>query len=229
MKLHKQIPNALTCGNIICGSLALIHLEATWIFVLWMMGALFFDFIDGLAARLLNAQSAFGKQLDSLADMLSFGLVPGIWIYTVLDNYLEMGTWAYIALSIPVGAALRLAKFNIDTRQSQDFRGLPTPAAALFFISWISFVEEPQIKHGLVANPWLPIVFILGIVGLMVSDIRLFSLKFEGLSWKKNYIRYVFLVLAGLSFFYGYFFAIPLVIILYILLSLVYFIFENKK
>lgn len=217
--MTKHIPNFLTCCNLICGCLGVVFVLEGRLFpaayFVWIAGA--FDFLDGFAARILKVSSPIGKELDSLADMVSFGLLPSIVVYKmmVLANAPEYGQ--YLAFSIAVFSALRLAIFNVDTRQSDSFRGLPTPANA-FMITVLPLLT------GAVAT-FLESYYVLAIITLlssylMVSGIELFALKFKNFSWADNKIRFTFLLLSVLLLAILQLTAIPLIILLYIGLSL---------
>ncbi len=212
--IRKNIPNAITSLNVLCGSVAVVFiLKGTLtIAVLLIMLAAVFDFLDGMTARLLKAYSPIGKELDSLADMISFGLAPGLIMFKLLEysllkdtllpadpsilsfvQLLILGT----AFLIPIFSALRLAKFNVDVRQTSSFIGLPTPANALFIAS-LALIQEhgtmPAIDTVLLSTPVL-IIITLVFSWLLVSEIPMFSLKFKNLSWQANKIQYIFLIL----------------------------------
>lgn len=221
--MKKQIPNLITLANLLCGVLASffavkgdIQLAALFI----CMG-IFFDFFDGLAARLLNVASPLGKELDSLADVVTSGVAPSFILMQMLwDN--PVGRWlAYLSLLMPLFAAHRLAKFNLDTRQSHSFLGLPVPANALVWV-------------GLALWNWWPqpnMVFALLLIGLslftnilMVSELPMFSLKvnFKDMSWKTNSIQYIFLMVCAIIIVTTrQWYAISLIILWYIFLSLI--------
>jgi CDP-diacylglycerol--serine O-phosphatidyltransferase len=191
--MKKHIPNFITCLNLFSGSMAVyfgFQGEYDLVLILLLIAAVF-DFADGLAARVLKAYSPMGKELDSLADVISFGLAPGVLVFSILSSS-SLPFWlAFSGFIVPVFSALRLAKFNIDERQSDSFIGLPTPANALFW-SGISFsfteymIEYPLITLG------LAIVFSV----LLVAEIPMFSLKFKNVKWKNNQIQYIFLLVS---------------------------------
>jgi CDP-diacylglycerol--serine O-phosphatidyltransferase len=239
MKIRDQIPNAITLLNLISGGAAIIMaisgaiLSASWLIIL----AALLDLLDGLAARLLNAQSEIGKQLDSLADVVSFGMAPAAIIYQLLNESHnlpgfrigEVEIIPFIALLILVAAAYRLAKFNTDPEQSSEFKGLPSPANGLFMASLPLIMEQVSDAgrwHNIFTNSYflLSIVFILSL--LMVSGFRLLSFKFKDFNWKTNYLRYILVCMAVLLLIFVKFIAIPLVILLYILFS---FAFVKKQ
>jgi len=220
IKIKNYIPNFITSLNIAAGTLSIIFSfeGLTSMAAFLILIAAVFDFLDGMMARLLNAYSELGKQLDSLADLISFGVAPAIIVYhimkssllidTLYPHNLEFTKFLYLLsiLLIPIFSALRLAKFNIDTKQSTSFIGLPTPANALFFAS-IPIISSQ--------NPFDPFLFLiynktilLGIIIasalLLVSPIPMFSFKFKNLKFKDNIIRYIFLALiVSLLFFTG--------------------------
>jgi CDP-diacylglycerol--serine O-phosphatidyltransferase len=181
-----------------------------------------FDFFDGLAARFLNSYSTIGKDLDSLADMVTFGVLPGFLMYKILGIYATNLYLPNVALLIPIFSALRLAKFNNDDRQSQDFYGLPTPANAMFFASLplVLFNEKSNYINFIFTQNVL-LIFVLAFCWLMVSDIKLFSLKFKKLNWNENLFPMLLVVVSNLLFFTLFYAALPLIIIMYIVLSLV--------
>jgi len=220
----RHIPNFLTCCNLICGLLGIIQvfngnlINAAY----FVFAGAFFDFIDGLAARALNVQSTIGKDLDSLADIVTFGVLPGFVMYKIMGIYATNPYLPNIALLIPVFSALRLAKFNNDPRQSLDFYGLPTPANALFLSSLplILFNNKSGIFNLIFNQNSLSIIILL-FCYLLVSDIRLFSLKFKKLSWQNNLYPLILIIVSNILFFSLFYTAIPFIIILYILLSLI--------
>ena len=219
-RLSSYIPNIITCCNLTAGSLAVIMalrgtFEQAAIFILI---AAVCDFLDGLSARLLHAYSDMGKELDSLSDLISFGLAPGLMVYALLNDYLllpygNLEYLAYIALLIPVAGGIRLAKFNVDDRQTTSFIGLPIPANALFWIG-VCFADT---------RDWHPVIILALIVlfsYLMVSNLPMFSLKASNLSWSNNKLRYILVITSlGLVFWLGLT-GLAGAIIAYILLSL---------
>jgi CDP-diacylglycerol---serine O-phosphatidyltransferase len=241
MKIRQHIPNSLTILNLASGFIAItMAMEHNLtIAALLILVAAVFDFLDGTAARLLKAYSELGKQLDSLADVISFGVAPGIIVFQLLSVHCEGGCnilermhiIPYFALLIPVCAALRLGKFNIDLNQEVNFTGLPTPANAIFFAS-IPLVLNLQssiftmirldFMVDFFSNPRVLAILTVFLSYLMVSDFRLFSMKFKTSGWKENNFRYLFL---GLSVFLVVLFslsAIPLIILGYLLLSMIF-------
>ncbi|WP_276805327.1 CDP-diacylglycerol--serine O-phosphatidyltransferase [Prevotella pallens] len=201
MAIKKHIPNTITCCNLISGCIAIayafsgkIEISFTWIII----GAVF-DFFDGMSARLLKVSSPIGKELDSLADIVTFGVAPSTILFSKLGimsypSPLESlrGILPFIAYIMAAFSALRLAKFNLDERQSLGFIGLPTPANALFWGSLLIGLGK-----RIDSSPLMCIFIIVGIFissWLMVSEIPMFALKFKEWGWKKNQIKYIFLL-----------------------------------
>lgn len=205
MGFIKAIPNTITILNLLCGTIAIIL--AFKGFQIWsiylILAAAVFDFFDGFAARLLKAYSPMGKELDSLADLVSFGLAPTILIYYRFQDYTsgfssgnQVTLWIEVLTLIPVlitlASALRLAKFNIDTRQTENFIGLPTPANALLIVMFLHFTTYNPQFDTIFRNFWFFPLISLVLSYLLISNIPMFSLKFKSLGWKGNEIKYVF-------------------------------------
>lgn len=234
----------ITSLNILSGSVAVLFAATgdltTAAFFVFL--GIFFDFFDGLAARLLHAQSEVGLQMDSLADVITSGLAPAVVMFQLMNwsflgsvqNFSEVFSndgWnvsyknylPLIGLIIVVGAAYRLAKFNVDTRQSDGFIGLPTPANAILVLSIPLILEYQysQTAESILLNSWALIgITVLGCI-LMNSEIRLFSLKFKSLHFKENRSRFVFLLLCVLLMIFLKYWAVPAIIGSYLLLSLI--------
>jgi CDP-diacylglycerol---serine O-phosphatidyltransferase len=270
-KVKALIPNLITAGNLLGGVLAIIFAltgRLEWAPYCIFISAIL-DFLDGFAARLLKVQSELGKQLDSLADMVTFGVAPGVMVFMMIKIALLRLTmegqmiWAatfqdiqylalyanantlpaniineftapafqlnylpYIALLIPVMSMFRLAKFNLDARQSDSFIGLPTPANTLFFAVFPLLImnrpSSPYLTFELIVlNPWFLVISTIVMSILLVAELPLFALKFKSFSWKGNGIRYIFLTLAVVMLATLHWLAIPILIILYILLSVI--------
>ncbi len=233
----RYIPNVLTSINLLLGCAALIFVfEGSMHIAAIVIGvAAIFDFADGFAARILKAQSAIGKDLDSLADMVSFGIVPATVVFIfMLDstNFPEISNpiWlaAMPAFLIALFSALRLAKFNNDLRQSDSFMGLPTPANAIFFLSLPLILkytnDDTPIYYAvelITSNYYNMLILSVFSSALMVSNIPLFSLKFKNFRIKENLLRYIFLVISLILLLILFIQAIPLIIIFYLILSLV--------
>jgi len=192
--MKKHIPNFITCLNLFSGCVASYlafkgNYEGAFIAILL---AAVFDFMDGFAARLLKAYSAMGKELDSLADMISFGLAPGAIVFSFLTDTGTNEWLPFVGFLIPVFSGLRLAKFNIDDRQSSSFLGLPVPANAIF---WAGLVYS--FSPFLMDNVWFLFILIALFCFFLVSEIPMFSLKFKNVSWKENQNQYLFLIGCG--------------------------------
>ncbi|MDX1279477.1 CDP-alcohol phosphatidyltransferase family protein [Oceanihabitans sediminis] len=243
MRLKRFIPNLITLLNLFCGSIAVIlAVENNFVYAaFFVILGIFFDFFDGFFARKLQVQSELGVQLDSLADMVTSGLVPGIIMYKLLalastspepnvgswDSFMTLGDTevvplAFVGLLITLGSAYRLAKFNIDEEQQSFFKGLPTPANALVIISFPLILEfqNSDAMHAIILNTW----FLLGITLLSTyilnSPVKLFALKFKNYGFQDNAVRYIFLILSLVLLVVLQFAAIPLIILTYIILSL---------
>lgn len=199
MQIKKHIPNSITCCNLLSGSVAVMmaaegNFKLAFLFIL--LGAAF-DFCDGMSARALKVSSNIGKELDSLADCVTFGLAPAVMLMqairlqTAQSNY-EWGWWAAVALLMAAFSALRLAKFNVDERQTTSFIGLATPANALFWASLLA--DFPQLASYAMWMPFAMIAQMLVSCWLLVSEIPFFSLKFHNLTWADNKVRYIFLI-----------------------------------
>lgn len=234
MKIH--LPNLLTSCNLFCGCIASVmvfrnHLDLAAYFVFL---AAFFDLLDGMAARKVLSDPAFGKELDSLADIISFGFVPGAVLFTLLQNsdlesYFQSNILLLIIQFFPfvitVFSALRLAKFNIDTRQSNSFLGLPTPANALFIVSLpLILLQQPNKFDFIILNPYVILSITVLFSFLLISEIPLFSMKFNTAEIKENIYQYILVVTSLILFPIFLFTSIPLIIILYLLLSVI----QNK-
>lgn len=261
-----NIPNLLTASNMLCGILSIllslsgrIDLAPYPIF----LGAIF-DFLDGFMARILKQQGELGKQLDSLADMVTFGLAPGIMMFalliqefTVIDEFLpsyisirtSFFVWIHdglyansknwvplIALVIPIFSMFRLAKFNLDTRQTEGFIGLNTPANTLLLCTFPLILAQDfevgsinYMVREFVMQTWflIPLIIVLSI--LLVSEIPLFSLKFKHFKWKGNEIRFLFLITCSLLIPLTLYWSLGIIVILYVILSLIDNFLKRKK
>jgi len=276
-----NIPNLITASNMLCGVFAIILAFAGRIDIApyFIFLAAILDFFDGFAARLLKQQGELGKQLDSLADMISFGLAPGIIVLVVLVSQTQfvvpeslfwhreylplsfgegaamkpvlasLNSWRtslfelkninwlpFVALIIPFFSLFRLAKFNIDTRQSESFIGLPTPANTIFFMAFPLLLAQyggtTGWEHDLIM--WLvqpivliPIIVIMSL--LLVSELPLFALKFKHFKWKGNGTRYAFLISCGILISTLLIWSIPIIVLLYLLLSFIQHILRKNR
>lgn len=196
--IYRHIPNTITCCNLLSGCIAVTEAFSNNVRAafLWILAGALFDFCDGMSARLLHAYSPIGKELDSLADLITFGLAPSVLCFKLLlgiDWGISCGLLPYSAFILAAASALRLAVFNTDTEQATSFRGLAVPANALF---WCGLVFSIQGTSSLLAG-LLTVAAIVIFSLLMVSRIPMFSLKFKNLSWKDNYIRYIFLIVSA--------------------------------
>jgi CDP-diacylglycerol--serine O-phosphatidyltransferase len=232
MQIKKHIPNAITCGNLLCGCLAIISaFKGNLVGSAYLVGiAAILDFFDGFTARLLNVHSEIGKQLDSLADMVTFGVVPGFIMFFLLSHAAIISTnfpgWlVYFAFLITIFSAIRLAKFNIDTRQTQSFIGLPTPASSILICS-LPLIQafQPAIENfnvsAIIENPAVLLLLTMLISFLMIAELPLFALKFKSFGWADNKIRYSFLIISFLLILFFKFIAIPFIIFLYLIFSI---------
>lgn len=249
VRIKENIPNALTCLNLCCGVLAIVILITSnqpslgiWSIALILLAGIF-DFLDGLVARALNVSSPIGKELDSLADVISFGVAPGIFMFRILDDSIKayyntsvfdglfFGFISDISslqllmlmsfLLIPVFSAIRLAKFNVDTRQTNSFIGLPTPANAMFIISvYYTLFIDSQFKN-IVFHPLVFVSLSVVLSYLLIAPIPLFALKFKNYGWQGNQIRYVFILVALALFLALGIKALAIIILLYIVFSVI--------
>jgi len=236
MSIKKHIPNTITLLNLLAGLLALIHAfngNYNEAFSLVCLG-IFFDFWDGFFARIWKVQSPIGLQLDSLADMVTSGVVPGLVMYKMLGDIQEnqsqynltedtyyMGVVPYLGFLITLASCYRLAKFNVDTRQTDSFIGLPTPANALLIMSipMIQFHSEYEWLVDFLSNPYVLVGVTVLSSYLLNAEIPLFSLKVKSFSWEKYKMQVVFLILSLILIVLLEFIAIPIIILLYVILS----------
>ena len=235
--MKKQIPNIITLSNLICGCIAVWQaLEGHFIYsaIFIFLGA-FFDFFDGMTARLLKVQSAIGKELDSLSDVVTFGVAPGFIVFRMLELLLPEGLeWArFIAFIMPALSSYRLAKFNLDERQTSSFIGLPTPANAMVWAAYgiiiavggtTSLTLFPIFdENGIVAvmsNPILLSVLVVVFSVALVAEIPLFALKFKNFLWTDNKQRYLFLIIDAILLLLLGVYAVPVIILFYVVLSM---------
>lgn len=237
MSLKKSIPNTITLLNLLSGLVAVMfaainQLEIAAYFVLI---GIFFDYFDGFAARIFQVEGELGKQLDSLADMVTSGVVPGIVMFQLIRQ--SLGQWTepiwftsinkidwlpFLGLIITLASAYRLANFNIDARQTTSFIGLPTPALTLFVLALpLILNHNPSAAvEGIIKNPTILIIITLLGSYLMNANIKMFALKFKTYRIKENYIKYLFLLLSIILFVIFHYLAIPIILIAYILISL---------
>ncbi|WP_373522924.1 CDP-diacylglycerol--serine O-phosphatidyltransferase [Aquiflexum sp.] len=220
--MKKHIPNALTSANLLCGMIGIVYVlngEINYVAYFIFLAALF-DFLDGFVARILKVSSEIGKQLDSLADLVTFGVLPAFILFKTVESNTDIWFLPFLVLVVAVFSAVRLAKFNIDERQSDRFIGVPTPANALL-ISTIPFLSErlPFFEPYL-NNPYILIGLAFLMSYLLVAELPLIALKFKDYSISNNIFRYlvigaslIFLIVLGIA-------GIPFAIISYIALSI---------
>ena len=246
MNIKKHIPNLFTLGNLFCGTLATIYavigkFEYVALFVLI---GIVLDFFDGFLARVLGVTGELGKQLDSLADMVTSGVVPGIVMFTLINksgfineqffsNHADVTLTflnnedtnyylSFVGFALTLAACYRLAKFNIDTRQSESFIGLPTPAMSLFVVALplVEMSTNIEFVSELIKNNYFLIVVTLVLSYLMNANLPLFSLKFKTFGWKENAMKYELILTSIVMIVTLKFLAAPLIILVYILLSI---------
>ena len=238
MQIKKHIPNAITLLNLSTGLLAIIaifrgYFDEAFIFV--CLG-IFLDFWDGFLARKFNVAGPLGVQLDSLADMVTCGVVPGLMMFRLFEDIQQtqpeymlteetfyMGFVPYLGFLITIASCYRLANFNIDTRQTDSFIGLPTPANALVIMSipMIQYANDFEMLTAILYNPYVLLVITLISAYILNAEIPLFSLKIKEFTWAKYKMQILFLIGSLLSFFILGFVAIPLIIISYVLISVI--------
>jgi CDP-diacylglycerol--serine O-phosphatidyltransferase len=243
MSLKHHIPNTLTSLNLLSGCFAIYFAfqhQYNYVAYAVFLAALF-DFFDGFSARLLKVSSPIGKELDSLADMVTFGVAPAMLIFNYLINsdlpelLNSLPFLKFTPFLIAVFSGIRLAKFNIDTRQTSSFIGVPTPANALFWVSLPLLDYFPtenyliQSTYNFLLNPVVILANSLLFSYLLVAELPLFALKFKSFGWKQNEVKFIFLITCGLLLAWLQLLAIPFIIILYILISIIIHQFNKKE
>jgi len=234
-RVRKHIPNFITCANLFSGCVGIVFaFQGELIFAAYALFlAAIFDFFDGFASRVLKSFSGIGKDLDSLADMVSFGVLPSVILYQLflqapqidkVSTYLN-----FSAFLIPVFSALRLAKFNTDTRQAEIFIGLPTPANAILIASFPLILQQYPSLSRFILNPYGLTIFIVVMCALLVMEMPLMSLKFKNRDFNRNIYRYLLLLFSAILILFFKFVAVPVVIFIYITLSIIQFKFANDK
>lgn len=233
MSIRQHIPNAITCGNLVSGCFSILFsfsgmpvAAAIMVFVAGL-----FDFLDGFSARLLDAHSPIGADLDSLSDVVSFGVASGFIMYHLMCEGMMHPLWqlgnvslfACLAFLLPVFSAVRLAKFNVDTRQTTSFIGLPTPPMAIFMASLPLAFWQMGVLGQPVLDPYLCLGVVLLFSVLMVCNRPFFSFKMKSVSWKGNQVRWIFLMLAVAGFAAFRFVALPFILLAYILMSVLFY------
>jgi len=229
LSISRHIPNLFTLGNLFFGLLAIKFAYSNELFFasICILSGAFLDFFDGFFARLLKVSGELGKQLDSLADLVTFGVAPSVIVFKLIlmgdSNEFNFDTLAYIAFLIPLFSAYRLAKFNIDTNQFDTFIGLPTPANALFFIAIpiASHFENDSFLLEFLSQKIVLILFVLIMCWLMVSSLPFIALKFKSYKWTGNQNRFILIGLSILLLLLFHFVAVPIIILLYTVLSFI--------
>jgi CDP-diacylglycerol--serine O-phosphatidyltransferase len=233
-RLKKHFPNAITCANLFSGCVGIVLafkgelVAAAYAIFL----SAIFDFFDGLASRVLKSFSGIGKDLDSLADVVSFGVLPAVIMYQLfLQGHQIDGVSTYlnfIAFLIAVFSALRLAKFNTDTRQAENFIGLPTPANAILIASFPIIISHNNHYYTpYLLNPYILTGFTIVMCTLLVLEVPMMSLKFKNSDFNENIYRYLLLLISAILILFFKFAAVPIVILIYIILSIIKFKFAN--
>ena len=238
VNIKQHIPNTITCLNLVCGCFSILSSLSgnLTLAAVWIVTAAVFDFCDGLSARLLHVTSAIGKELDSLSDVVSFGVAPSMIAYKWLTVcYLQMPPAAqttfasymtYLVFLVPALSAVRLAKFNLDTNQTEKFIGMPTPANALF----LGFIPAASEHIAILHNYWVVLLFALFFAILLVSPINMISLKFKDFKFTwMNIARYLILLVGIILFLVFKLGAFPLIIFGYLLISIFYHTLTNLE
>ena len=234
--MKKHIPNIITLINLFCGCIAIVHVSNSNFLMAFCFVSLgiFFDFFDGFFARLFNVSAPLGLQLDSLADMVTSGVVPGYAMFKMLESFSSENYNQYLpyfGFVITLGACYRLAKFNIDTRQSDSFIGLPTPANALFILSLplISQSFYDDNLSAIVFNSFVLMFITVLSAFVMNAEIPLFSLKIKGFDFKKYRLQISFVLVSTFLILYFLALGVALTILLYVLLSVLNNLISSKK
>ena len=233
MSLKQHIPNTITCCNLLSGCFSILFSFSGMpvAAAIMVFAAGLFDFLDGFTARLLKAHSPIGGDLDSLSDVVSFGVAPGFIMYRLISEGMTEPIWplggislfACFAFLLPVFSAVRLAKFNVDDRQTTSFIGLPTPPMAIFMASLPLAFWQLGVLGQPVLNPYLGLGIVLLFSFMMVRNRPFFSFKMKQASWKGNEVKWIFLILAVAGFAVFRFVALPFILLLYILLSVLFY------
>lgn len=235
MSISKHIPNAITCCNLLSGCISIMFItyyKNPVMAAVMIFAAAVFDFLDGFAARALHAKSPIGADLDSLSDVVSFGVAPSFIIAWYLKasglhcNMMQFDIIPCLAFLIAVFAAIRLAKFNNDTRQTSSFIGLPVPATGLFIASlplMMSATGSDNVLADVVLSPYFLFISSAILCWLMISEVPFFSFKMKNISFKDNVLRYIVVIFALLSVAFFKIAALPFIFIFYILLSVIFY------
>ena len=232
MKITKHIPNAITCCNLISGCVSILfinHNRLLWAAAMIFVAAVF-DFLDGFAARLLNAKSSIGGELDSLSDVVSFGVAPSFIVAWLLSKtgvcwwVYNFNVFSVLAFILAAFAAVRLAKFNLDTRQTESFIGLPVPAVGLFIASlpfMLTNISRDGMLFGIVTSPYFLLAMVALFSWLMVSEVPFFSFKIKNLKFKENILRYFVVIFAIVAVIILKWVALPFIFLFYMILSVI--------
>lgn len=234
MGLKRHIPNTITCCNLLSGCFSILFSFSGMpvAAAIMIFAAGLFDFLDGFAARLLDAHSPIGGDLDSLSDVVSFGVAPGFIMYHLMVEGMgehliwplgKVSLFACFAFLLPVFSAVRLAKFNVDTRQTTSFIGLPTPPMALFMASLPLAYWQLGLSGQPLLNPYMGLGITILFSVMMVCNRPFFSFKMKSAGWKGNEIRWIFLIIAVLGLAVFQFVALPFVLLVYILMSVLFY------
>ena len=232
--MRQHLPNLLTLCNLFCGCCAILYIlsDQQDMGALFTLGSFFFDYLDGMAARALKVSSPLGKELDSLADVVSFGVVPGAMLYMLL----KLPHWVIIpgdahavsivalpAFVLSMFSALRLAKFNLDTRQANYFIGLSTPACTVFVLGLALTAQDNVLGlRPLLVSPWLLYGLVAVLSWLLVSEIPMFGMKIKRFDWQSNRFNLAFLLLFGILVFFLKALALSAIIVIYIFASILF-------
>lgn len=220
MNIKQQIPNLLTLGNLFCGCVGIVFVLDGFLFTgFWLMLlAALLDFLDGFVARALKVSGELGAELDSLADAVTFGVLPSMYVFNLLLHKTDNYYIPFIAFFIALMSVYRLATFNIDTEQSENFKGLPTPINAIFIAS-LGLIENDQINFNVPTLVTITVVVSL----LLVSNIPLLALKFKSFGWKENQAKYILVIASIILLFVFKIVAIPLILPMYLIISFLHF------
>ncbi len=234
----KAIPNTLTLLNLVSGLAGILFWQHDLLYAaMCVYLAMVFDFFDGFSARLLGATSDIGKQLDSLADLVSFGVLPACILFGVLHpDFLwmtktDVPVFSFLLIAVPLFSALRLARFNLDETQTYGFKGLPTPANA-FWIAAVPFIvmysPENSIAFKLFSGQMSLVIFALTGSVMLLLPVPLMALKFKSFKWKNNWFRYLFIGTAVMLFIFFKWTGIPIIILAYIVISMFSMLFRKE-
>lgn len=222
-RLRTHVPNVITIASLLSGCLGIVltfeDVDKAQFGSYFILLSAFLDFLDGAVARILRVSSLLGKQLDSLSDMVCFGILPGMIMFKLLNNINDT-ILPYVAFALIIAAAVRLGKFNIDERQTSAFLGLPTPSAALFIAGLPFFVNYEWLNHVLSSSILLVVITVF-LSFMMVSELKIFSFKFSPTSRHDNWYRFSVIIFALISLIWIKLAALPFIIAFYLLVSVI--------